>query len=133
MNSKAIFKIVAVLIWSLMAYGCREEAPTGDTRQVKYEISGNFSGKLLVVYTSANGNSLTEDRLSGLPWSKQVTYETKVTGAGISVVSSDPAFLGSPGQTITLKIFAGNKVRHSEVYTANAMGIINIPTMAFVF
>lgn len=133
MDKKVIFKVVSILLLSFMAYGCTGDAPAGNTHQIKYEVSGNFSGKLSAVYTSANGNSLIDEAANPLPWSKQITYEAKVQGAGISVVSSDPAFLGSAGQTITLKISSGKKVIHSQAYTANAMGVISIPSVAFVF
>lgn len=133
MNRKAILRIVSILVLGFMACGCTDDAPAGNTHQITYEVTGNFSGKLSAVYTSPNGNTLVDEPATPLPWAKQVTYDTKVQGAGISVVSSDPAFLGSAGQTITLKISAGNKVLHNQSYTATAMGIINIPTVAFVF
>jgi hypothetical protein len=133
MKKKAILKIVSILILGFMSYGCTDDAPAGNTHQIKYEISGNFSGKLSAVYTSANGNSLIDEAANPLPWSKQITYEAKVMGAGIGVTSSDPAFLGLQGQTITLKISSGKKVIHSQAYTANAMGVISIPSVAFVF
>jgi Mycobacterium membrane protein len=107
----------------------KEETPSANSRMVKYEITGNFSGKLFVVYLdNISGNTLVNDVT--LPWSKEVTYGNNVIGIGISGQSS--AF-GVAGQTATLKIYSGGTVVKSETVIASNVGGIILPSFTYTF
>lgn len=128
------FKIFTsiLLIATILLSSCKKDSngTPNNSRAVKYEITGNFSGKLTIIYNdNVNGNTV----LNGisLPWSKEITYGTNITGIGIGASSST---LGTPGQTATMKIYSGgNVVRTSPPATANASGGITIQTLAHVF
>jgi hypothetical protein len=101
------------------------------TRNVRYEITGNYGGPLFVVYNdNVSGN--TALTVSALPWRKDVTYSANVQGIGISSNSASGQ-QGAPGQTASLKIYVGNNVVQSSGGVADANGTINLPPLAYVF
>lgn len=105
--------------------------PQSNSRAIKYEISGNYSGQLFVVYyDNISGNSI--DTVKSLPWSKEIVYAANVSGIGIAA-NSITGHLGAPSQSATIKIYsAGNSVKTQSSVT-DINGIINIPSIAYVF
>lgn len=98
-------------------------------RQVKYEITGNYTGKLLIVYTNNTGTNQTINNAS-VPWSLEVTYPTSVNAIGIGAQAS---IVGAEGQTATLKIFVnGNEVKSTSA-TAGSLGELILPTLTHSF
>ncbi|GAB2824875.1 hypothetical protein [Ferruginibacter profundus] len=106
-----------------------DRLPANNTRVVKYEITGNYTGKLTVVYNdNVNGNTLVND--VAVPWSKEVTYLQNITGIGIGAQASMP---GTLGQTATLKIYVnGTEVKRSSG-SAGTSGELILPAIAYVF
>ncbi|CAM3729992.1 MmpS family transport accessory protein [Flavobacterium chungbukense] len=98
------------------------------SRDVKYEITGNYSGKTSVTYLEKGGNALNED-LTKLPWTKEFTAEAKSTGASLSA----SGFGGVAGQTLTGKIYIGGKLENELTVTANSDGIIVLSLTPYVF
>lgn len=100
-------------------------------RSVKYEVTGNYTGHLTIIYNdNVSGNTVTT--VTSLPWSKSIDYPNSVTGIGIggNTIISNP---GVTGQTATLKIYsAGSVVRTSSV-SADTNGLINFTTLAYIF
>lgn len=99
------------------------------SRNIKYEITGNFSGKLTIVYSdNVTGNTVLDN--VSLPWTKEITYPGNVVGIGIGAQASTT---GSAGQTATMKIYsAGNMVKMSSS-TAGSLGELTLPAIAFTF
>ena len=124
------------LCWALPLFlvcqSCsKENPPTANSRQVKYEITGTYKGSLTVVYLLEAGG-LTSEEVITLPWTKEVTYLSAVAGIAIGG-ESVVAKLGGANQTATLKIYsAGNVVLMGSAST-NAQGVINLPTLPYVF
>jgi hypothetical protein len=105
--------------------------PPAVTRNVRYEITGNYSGPLFVVYNdNVSGN--TTLTVSTLPWRKDVTYSANVQGIGISSNSANGQ-QGAAGQTASLKIYVGNTIVQSSNAVADVNGSINLPPLAYVF
>ena len=70
-------KIVTIATVSMLLFSAckKEDNGSGGTgsRVIKYEITGNFTGKLLVVYLdNVSGNTQVNNVI--LPWSKEITY-----------------------------------------------------------
>jgi len=105
--------------------------PAGGTtnRKIKYEITGNFSGKLDVVY-SDNVNGTTQVSGVSLPWSKEIQYGSNVMTVGIGAQGS---VAGVPGQSATIKIYSDNKVVKTSIGTAGSLGEIIIPVAVYGF
>lgn len=138
---KAMF-ITSLSLVSIFVLSCKKDkkntdpaistpAPIIDSRQVRYEIRGNYSGYLFVVYyDNVSGN--TTDTVKVLPWSKSITYGNNVQGIGIggNSVSSN---LGGASQSATMQIISGNNVVKSQAENTDVNGAINFQSIAYVF
>lgn len=127
------FKIIVaiVAISSVIVLSCSKpnDPPAEQTKRVKYEITGNFSGKLTVIYNdNVNGNTVLNN--ISLPWSVEVTYPANIVGIGIGASSSTT---GTAGQTAVIKIYVNGTEAKSSTGTATATGVMTIPTLAHVF
>ena len=76
---------IALVIVLLTA--CKKKEPTLvphpiNSRIVKYEFTGDYSGQLNIAYTNASG-ALESLIVTSLPWTKEITYNSSVGGAGI--------------------------------------------------
>lgn len=101
---------------------------SGSSRDVKYEITGNFSAPLDVTYITASGGATTTE-VTSLPWSMSFTADASSTGASFNAGGGG----GTPGQTITLKIYQGGVLKSTTDATANSDGIIVASAPAIVF
>jgi len=98
------------------------------SRDVKYEITGNFSSTLDVTYITASGGA-TSTEVTSLPWSMSFTADASSTGASFSAGGSG----GTPGQTITLKIYQGGQLKSTTEAVANSDGFVVASAPAIVF
>lgn len=101
----------------------------GNSRKIKYELTGNYSGKFDVVYTD-NVNGMTHVTDVTLPWSKEIQYDSKVITIGIG---AQGATVGSPGQTATIKIYSNGVVVKTSSGKAAATGGLVVPTVSYGF
>ncbi|HJV18417.1 MAG TPA: MmpS family transport accessory protein [Sediminibacterium sp.] len=123
---------LAILFTGIFLYSCKKDnggATPGNSRNIKYEITGNFTGKLDVLYSNnANGNTAVTDVV--LPWSKEILYGSNVITIGIGAQGKTA---GTPGQTATIKIYSNGIVVKTSTATAGALGEIVLPTIAYGF
>ena len=133
-------KIEFILLFATVALiitGCKKDSSGGATppaiskRVVKYEITGNYTGELIVVYND-NVNGTTSLIINSLPWSKSLTYANNVLviGIGGDGVASKP---GVPGQTVTLRIYSGGEVVKSSTKVAGLNGIAISDALTYQF
>ena len=130
---KSILKTLAiVLTLAFTAVSCSSDNDENNSapasREVKYEITGNFTGTASVTYSEKGGNVLNED-LTTLPWTKEFTAEAKSMGASLSA----SGYGGVAGQTLTGKIYIGGKLENELTAKANGEGIIVLPLTPYVF
>ncbi|MDW8851478.1 MmpS family transport accessory protein [Flavobacterium sp. MMLR14_040] len=131
---KSIFKTaVLVVTLAFTAVSCSSDddnnsEPVTASRDVKYEITGNFTGKLDATYMEKSGAPLIED-VTSLPWTKEFTANADSNGA---LVHSS-GYGGVAGQTVTAKIYVGGKVVSELTGTANSDGIIVVHPNTYVF
>ena len=133
---KQILNCLVFLSLSIMLLtSCKKEDNDDNNRQnerkVKYELSGNFTGKLLVV-TSTNSGQLQQFNAVALPWTKELTYDKNVLGAGISLRTENDN-KGIAGQTLTLKVFLNGQLKDTKPATADVNGIVNMTTSFYTF
>ncbi|RPE07928.1 hypothetical protein EGT74_12685 [Chitinophaga lutea] len=125
-------KLITPLILSLAVLSACSKKKDDDkapSRNVKYEITGNFAGKLLILYNdNVNGNTVVNN--ATVPWSKEVSYPGTVAAIGIG---GNATAAGTPGQTVTVKIYAGGTLVRSGTATAGALGELSLPALAFSF
>jgi len=130
MNRKNVLTTVIGLLFFVSLVSCsKDDNDSPNARVVKYEITGNFTGKLTVIYNdNVSGNTVLNDVT--LPWSKDITYPATVTGIGIGAQSSTA---GTPGQTATMKIYSGGTVVKNVPGTAGSLGEMILATTAYTF
>lgn len=137
MNTKQLLLMLS--FFGLLLMSCKKKddvpepanPPAATTRNVTYEITGNYSGHLLVVYNdNVSGN--TTLTVTALPWRKDVSYAASIRGIGIGGNGSSGK-LGVSGQSASLKIYVSGNVVKSSNASADANGGINLPALAHTF
>lgn len=123
-----LFSVLAIAsFFSIILFSCSGDDDNGpgnnNARDMKYEITGNYSGSLNVIYTDEGGSQQLIE-ISSLPWSKSLTVNNDVPivvlGAGVN--SSNP---GNEGETVTFKIYRNNEVVAESTHTAISNGYLN--------
>jgi hypothetical protein len=129
---KSIFKTFAiVLTLAFTAVSCSSDSDDNsgtNSRDVKYEITGNFTGKLTATYLEESGAPLIVD-VTALPWTKKFT--ARIDSKGAQLTSS--GYGGVKGQTLTGKIYVGGKVVKELTATATEDGTIVLMPGTYVF
>lgn len=130
---KSILKTLAIVMTlAFTAVSCSSDNDDNNSgngsRDVKYEITGNYTGKTSVTFFEKGGNAVNED-LTALPWTKEFTAEAKSMGATLSA----SGYGGNAGQTLTGKIYVGGKLENELTVTANSEGIIVLSLTPYVF
>jgi hypothetical protein len=105
-----------------------EQEQVTKSRDVKYEITGNFTGELSAIYFDKGGSPLNED-VTSLPWTKQITADAGVPGITFSASGHG----GVKDQTLTAKIYVGGEVVKESTAKANSDGIIIVTLAPFLF
>nr|WP_322623800.1 MmpS family transport accessory protein [uncultured Flavobacterium sp.] len=98
------------------------------SRDVKYEITGNFTGNITVAYMNASGGSSTAE-VTSLPWQMEFTAQDNAVAAGFGASGSG----GVEGQQVKVKIYQGGSEVGSADATVNSSGIFTAtpPTITF--
>ena len=110
---------------------CKKDSENGNSssRNLRYEISGNFTGIFFASYTTAAGGTSNE-QITSLPWSKEITYSSNVTAASIALNGNG----GTSGQKVTLIIKRDNKpVGTPIVVVANSAGAFSEAAPVVIF
>ncbi len=135
MKTKIHFTLLIVTA-ALSFAGCKKDSdtvqPVISKRIVKYEITGNYTGKLFVAFTTASGG-VDNATINTLPWTKEITYNATVAGIGFS----GNTLVGQPGlagQSATVKVYSGGDIVVTEAASfANSSGVINLPSTTYIF
>lgn len=105
--------------------------PTPQAKKVKYELSGNYSGKILLVTSTNSGNLQQFDNLT-LPTTKELDYDKAVLAAGAGLQTSG-INVGAPGQTVILKVYINGTLKDTKPITADANGLVNSALSFYTF
>lgn len=127
---KASLFLLIVILFLASCKKDKDSSGSTNSRIVTYEITGNFTGKLTIIYNdNVNGNTVVNDVT--LPWTKEITYNSNVQGIGIG---GNASTMGTPGQTVTLKVYAGSKlIKSFPPVTAGSLGELTLPSFAYTF
>ena len=127
---KSILKTLAIVLTLAFTAGSCSSDNDNDSgsRDVKYEITGNYTGKIGATYIEA-GNAGQNVDVNTLPWTKEFTATGDTTGAGITVSGNG----GVENQTLTVKIYVGGKVEKETTAKATSDGIIVAIPGTYVF
>ncbi|WP_133259735.1 hypothetical protein [Pseudochryseolinea flava] len=127
-NRLAMYGLVWVLAMVAMACSSDDGDDNAGSREVKFEVTGNFTGQLNAVLITASGGG-TSESINALPWSKTITYESNVPTTQISIAGAG----GDPGETITVKVIVGGKEKSSTPGTATNSGTIAVAAPSYAF
>ncbi|WJS95371.1 MmpS family protein [Flavobacterium johnsoniae] len=115
--------LALTLVFTFASCSSDDDKGGNNSRDVKYEITGNFSGQIDAVYMESGDAGQSVD-ITKLPWTKEFTASAGTTGAGIQASGHG----GVVDQTLTIKIYVGGKVEKETTAKAKADGtIIAIP------
>ncbi|MFV0378532.1 MAG: MmpS family transport accessory protein [Mangrovibacterium sp.] len=130
---KTIQIAMAVVFLGTVLFSCGkddDDTPTPDSRVVKYELTGTYSGTLLVSYTNADGETQLVDKVT-LPWSKEVTVKAGPVTVGVGASSETTGF-GAAGQTLTGTLSVGGVVKKTTTVNSLSTGYIALSNIAYV-
>jgi hypothetical protein len=129
MNSAKYLKVISIIIFSWLGVSCSEDDPSPvKSRDIKFEVTGNFAGALSATYVNATGGG-TNESISALPWNKTITYESTVPSMGLSVGGTG----GVAGQTVRVKVFAGVALVSDTPGVADPSGMIVVASPTYIF
>jgi hypothetical protein len=125
-----LFAVLSLLSLSiiLVLSSCGKDDTPAKSRDIKFEITGNFSGQLDATYITASGGA-TNESITSLPWTKSITYTATALSTNMTVGGGG----GVAGQTLTIKVFAGGALVSTTPGTANSSGIVVVATPSYVF
>ncbi|WP_159076448.1 hypothetical protein [Flagellimonas amoyensis] len=127
---KRMIRLLAFVIMVGLGACSSDDGSVPQTREMTYEITGNYSGEVVIVYSDEGGNQQIAEAES-LPWSKSVTIDgdVPVIVLGVSDSVSNP---GNEGETVLLKIYRGDTVVEESTVTAISNGYMNF-SMTYEF
>lgn len=122
-------QITLIFCSCLLLLSCSKDSATpADSRNVKYEITGNFKGTLGVGCTTSNGSAEYLE-VKTIPWKKEFTADKTTKAVAINATGSG----GTAGQTAILKIYIGNVEVESGSGTTTSIGIISLAPEPYIF
>lgn len=115
-----------------LTLSCKKDKETpapgvADSRNVKYELTGNATGTFDATYITGSGTGANTVP-TALPWSKEVVFQAGV----VSVVFSSAVTEATPGKTITAKIYVGGVVKKEQSATVDVNGRVIIAGLAYM-
>ena len=116
---------ISVLCFSILVLfpSCRKAVTDSSSKNVKYEIVGQFTGSIQVTYQdNVNGSNVVNS--VSVSWSIGLQYGPQVTAVGFEATGY---VTGNPGQTITLNLYINNALVRTYTAVSDRSGKITIP------
>lgn len=114
----------------VLALSCGKDGDTTPTksRDIKFEVTGSFTGRLNTTFITASGGA-TSESIPSLPWTKSISFATTVPAVSITVAGGG----GVSGQNLNVKVYAGGKIVSETPGVADSNGTIVIASPAYIF
>ncbi len=109
----------------MLLFSCKKDKT--NSRTLRYELSGAFTGTLFASYTTASGGTANDPVTTA--WNKEITYASNVTSAIIAISGNG----GVPGQKVTVVVKRDGRQLSSTVATADASGSFSKPAPTVIF
>ena len=125
-------QVLAFALLIIALPGCKKDKDgnnNNSNRNVKYELTGTFTGKFHIIISDNESGSQTYNDVT-IPWSKEVSYDSKILSVGIGTAITT---YGVVGQTAFLKIYSGGSVVKSSNGTADNNGVLTVPSLGHIF
>ena len=128
---KTLLKKLLFIITLLMIASCNNDddnnSTSSDSREVKYEVTGNAIGTYDVVYITGS-NTGSSAIPTSLPWTKDIVAQDGPFAATMTASVSG----ATPGQTITARIYVGGKVKKEQTETVQSNGLAIIASLQYL-
>lgn len=126
MKKTILSAAVAVLItlFSCSKDNNNSSTPVSNKREVRYELSGNYSGSLKFIYSNESFG-YNELIVSTFPKSVSITYPVSISACTANGLTD--AVYGKSGETLTLKIYSGGTLVKTVDANTNSAGSIQFP------
>ena len=117
-----ILSLLCLASGLLLLSSCKKEE--FESKQITYELSGNFGKSVLVKYTPTEGTIANVEEEVTLPWGKEVMPNAENASVGLVVIGAN----GTPRANVIAKVLVnGTEVRTVTIQAdANGDLIINI-------
>lgn len=131
---KLLSSLYVAACFVILLSSCKKskEENNPQNREVRYEITGNYTGKLNIIYTDEAGNSQTVTNVS-LPWNKSFTAGNAVQTVTLTASTTSTGTVGLSGQNATAKLYIGSVVKQNVTQTADATGRIQFGIITYIF
>lgn len=116
--------IILTICIALTVFACSKTdnaTPASGSRAIKYELTGNYTGKFILVGMT-NNDDFEIIEVTQLPWKLEFTAKQGITYVLIQGNGNG----GVTGQTATLKTYVGGQEVASGVGTALSSGYISV-------
>src|SRR5687767_9505376 len=91
--------VLSLALVVILMSGCKKDKDDNNSgKTVKYELSGTFTGKFRVIISDSESGSQTYDNVT-IPWSKEVSYPSKVLAVGIGAATTADGALGQTARS----------------------------------
>lgn len=132
MKTISFFKLGLVVFLLSFLSSCGDDdngttTPTSDSREVKYEVTGNAVGTYDVIYITGSNTGASAIPTS-LPWTKDIVAQPGSFAATMNASVSG----ATPGQTLTARIYVGGVVKKEQTETVQSNGIAIIGSLQYV-
>lgn len=125
-NTKSTLFLAMILAVVLVFTSCSSDDDSSpQPRNIKYEITGNYSGRLTVAFSDESGNNQTIS-INSLPWSKSLSIDSDVSAIALAAGNSGVDNPGETGETITLKIYRNEETTKESTAPATDNGFIEL-------
>ena len=123
-------KLFLFILTAISLSSCSNDDSGGydDSRTIRYQVDGNYTGTMSTSYTTNSGGAGIEE-FSALPWSMLILFEKQVPSAVMAVSGSG----GVQGQTLTVEVYQNDELISTHEGTATSNGSILIGTSPIVF
>jgi hypothetical protein len=116
--------LISTICIALTVFACSKTdsvTPASGSRAIKYEITGNYTGKFTLVGMT-NNDDFEIMEVTKLPWKLEFTAKQGITYVLIQGTGGG----GVTGQTATLKTYVGGQEVSSGAGTALSSGYISV-------
>lgn len=131
---KVLNSLYVAAFFAIILSSCKKDNQNNnqESRAIRYEITGNYTGKLNIVFTDEAGNFQTLTNTS-LPWNKSFTAGTGMQSATLTASTTSTSTVGVAGQTATANLYIGTVLKKTVTQTADATGRIQFGNIIHVF
>lgn len=134
MSRSRFLAALAVTLMSVLLVACGGSDgvtdPPAANRTIRYEMTGNYTGPLLVSFTSETGG-LVNAAVTTLPWTRDVTYAGSVTSVAFTL-SPTAAVPSNVGQTLTVRMLVGGSQVRTQSVTSDRDGQLAFGALLYV-